>query len=127
MVSLVCGCQFLNVRRAFLVFSCIISTVACVDFNERRTHFVCCGLLVDRHADQPKQVARLVPRGMVQVARLGAYRVREQKLEQEATHPLIGIEQTGSKQQWKRCKKTPETHVLRLKTGNHKQDLPLQL
>ena len=36
-------------------------------FLRERTRFVCCGLLVDRHADQKKQVARLVPRGMVQL------------------------------------------------------------
>ena len=36
-------------------------------FLRERTRFVCCGLRVDRHADQKKQVARLVPRGMVQL------------------------------------------------------------
>ena len=32
-----------------------------------RTSFGCCGLRVERHADQPKQVARHVPCGMVQL------------------------------------------------------------
>ena len=36
-------------------------------FLRERTRFVCCGLLVDRHAEQKKQVARLVPRGLVQL------------------------------------------------------------
>ena len=36
-------------------------------FLRERTRFVCCGFLVDRHADQKKQVARLVPRGMIQL------------------------------------------------------------
>jgi hypothetical protein len=32
-----------------------------------KTRFVCCGLLVVQHAEQKKQVARPVPRGMVQL------------------------------------------------------------
>ena len=36
-------------------------------FLRERTRFVCCGLHVDRHAEQKKQVTRLVPRGMVQL------------------------------------------------------------
>jgi hypothetical protein len=36
-------------------------------FLRERTRFVCCGLIVDRHADQIKQVTRVVPRGMVQL------------------------------------------------------------
>ena len=32
-----------------------------------RTRFVCCRLRVERHADQKKQVTRLVPRDMVQL------------------------------------------------------------
>jgi len=35
--------------------------------RKERTRFVCCGLHVDRHAEQKKQVARLVPRGMIQL------------------------------------------------------------